>query len=49
MLIDRKIDLNKQNDDGDTALMLVAKKNPKENVRLLKKLLDSGARYKLKL
>ena len=46
MLIDRKIDLNIQNDDGDTALMLVAKKNPKENVRLLKKLLDSGAKYK---
>jgi ankyrin repeat protein len=26
MLIDRKIDLNVQNDDGDTALMLVVKK-----------------------
>ena len=46
MLIDRKINLNSQNNDGDTALMLVAKKNPKENVRLLKKLIDSGAKYK---
>ena len=46
MLIDRKINLNIRNNDGDTALMLVAKKNPKENVRLLKKLLESGAEYK---
>lgn len=46
MLIDRKINLNTQNNDGDTALMLVAKKNPKENVRLLKKLINSGAKYK---
>ena len=46
MLIDRKINLNLQNNDGDTALMLVAKKNPKENVRLIKKLIDSGAKYK---
>jgi ankyrin repeat protein len=46
MLIDRKINLNAQNDDGDTPLMLVAKKNPKENVRLIKKLIDSGAKYK---
>ena len=46
MLIDRKINLNLQNNDGDTPLMLVAKKNPKENVRLIKKLIDSGAKYK---
>jgi len=46
MLIDRKIDLNSKNNDGDTPLMLVAKKNPKENVRLIKKLIDSGAKYK---
>ena len=46
MLIDRKINLNEINNDGDTALMLVAKKNPKENVRLIKKLIDSGALYK---
>jgi len=46
MLIDRKINLDLQNNDGDTALMLVAKKNPKENVRLIKKLIDSGAKYK---
>ena len=46
MLIDRKINLNIQNLDGDTALMLVAKNNPKENVRLLRKLLSSGAKYK---
>ena len=46
MLIDRKINLNLQNNDGDTAIMLVAKKNPKENVRLIKKLIDSGAKYK---
>ena len=42
MLIDRKINLNEINNDGDTPLMLVAKKNPKENVRLIKKLIDSG-------
>ena len=46
MLIDRKINLNEINNDGDTALMLIAKKNPKENVRLIKKLIDSGAKYK---
>lgn len=46
MLIDRKINLNIQNNDGDTPLMLLAKKNPKENVRLIKKLIDSGAKYK---
>ena len=46
MLIDRKINLNKINNDGDTPLMLAAKKNPKENVRLIKKLIDSGAKYK---
>ena len=46
MLIDRKINLNEINNDGDTPLMLVAKKNPKENVRLIKKLIDSGAKYK---
>ena len=46
MLIDRKININEKNNDGDTALMLVAKKNPKENVRLIKKLLESGAKYK---
>ena len=46
MLIDRKINLNEINNDGDTALMLIAKKNPKENVRLIKKLIDSGALYK---
>ena len=46
MLIDRKINLNIQNKDGDTPLMLVAKKNPKENVRLIKKLIESGAQYK---
>ena len=46
MLIDRKIDLNAQNNDGNTALMLIAMKNPKENVRLMKKLLNSGAKYK---
>ena len=45
VLIEKKIDLNKQNNDGDTALMLVAKKNPKENVRLIKKLIHSGAKY----
>lgn len=46
MLIDRKINLNEINNEGDTALMLIAKKNPKENVRLIKKLIDSGAKYK---
>ena len=46
MLIDRKINLDEINNDGDTALMLIAKKNPKENVRLIKKLIDSGAKYK---
>ena len=46
MLIDRKINLNEINNEGDTALMLIAKKNPKENVRLIKKLLESGAKYK---
>ena len=46
MLIDRKININEINNDGDTPLMLVAKKNPKENVRLIKKLIDSGAKYK---
>ena len=46
MLIDRKINLDEINNDGDTALMLIAKKNPKENVRLIKKLIDSGANYK---
>ena len=46
MLIDRKINLDEINNDGDTALMLTAKKNPKENVRLIKKLIDSGAKYK---
>lgn len=43
MLIDRKINLNLQNNDGDTPIMLIAKNNPKENVRLLKKLINSGA------
>jgi ankyrin repeat protein len=46
MLIDRKIDLNMQNYNGDTPLMLIAKNNPKENVRLLRKLLSCGAEYK---
>ena len=46
MLIDRKINSNEINNEGDTALMLIAKKNPKENVRLIKKLIDSGAKYK---
>ena len=46
MLIDRKINLNLQNNNGDTPLMFVGKKNPKENVRLIKKLIDSGAKYK---
>ena len=46
MLIDRKINLDEINNDGDTPLMLIAKKNPKENVRLIKKLIDSGAKYK---
>ena len=46
MLIDRKINLNEINNEGDTALMIIAKKNPKENVRLIKKLIDSGAKYK---
>lgn len=46
MLIDRNININEINNDGDTSLMLIAKKNPKENVRLIKKLLDSGAKYK---
>ena len=46
MLIDRKINLNEINNEGDTALMLIAKKIPKENVRLIKKLIDSGAKYK---
>ena len=46
MLIDRKINLNEINNEGDTALMLIAKKNPKENVRLIIKLIDSGAKYK---
>ena len=40
MLSDKNINLNIQNNDGNTPIMLVALNNPNENVRLLQKLLS---------
>ena len=34
-LIEKKIDLNYINNNGDSPIMLIAKNNPKENIRLL--------------
>ena len=42
MLINKGIDVNKINNEGNTALMCIAMKTPKENVRLINKLLKQG-------
>ena len=44
MLINKGVnDVNRQNNKGDTPLMLLVKKNAKDNVRLIHKLLSKGS------
>ena len=40
MLVDKGININEVNGDGDTALILVAKTGVKENIRIIQKLLE---------
>ena len=42
-LIEKKIDINYINNNGDSPIMLIAKNNPKENIRLLLLLLKNNA------
>lgn len=42
MLINKGIDVNKINNEGNTALMCIAMRTPKENVRLIHTLLKQG-------
>ena len=42
MLIEKGVDVNCKDKQGNTALMVAAKKNPKENVRLIQMLIEKG-------
>ena len=42
MLLDKGVDVNWKDKQGNTALMVAAKKNPKENVRLIQMLIEIG-------
>ena len=40
MLVERGVNINEVNNEGDTALILVAKSGVKENIRIVQKLLE---------